>query len=117
MSLILRKAHFKKKNKENFNTNFRTIDNKLSIQGDFNKGRCIQGDFTDRSYFNLVPAFEKLKRLVEFESLKEQTFSTTPSIPKSEQTKAISFIRNFNEKIIKVNENEYEIVGTRAKNV
>jgi hypothetical protein len=58
-----------------------------------------------------------LKRLVEFESLKEQTFSTTPSIPKSEQTKAISFIRNFNEKIIKVNENEYEIVGTRAKNV
>ncbi len=29
----------------------------------------INGDFTDRSYFNLVPAFEKLERLIEFESL------------------------------------------------
>ena len=77
----------------------------------------IKGYFTDRTYFNLVPAFEKLERLIEFESLKEQTFSTKPTIPKSDQTKAKSLIKNFSAKIIKINENEFEVVGSKAKNV
>ncbi len=52
-----------------------------------------------------------------FELLKEQIFSASPSIPKSDQTKAKSFIKNFKEKIFKINENQYEVIGNKATNV
>jgi hypothetical protein len=52
-----------------------------------------------------------------FELLKKQIFSASPSIPKSDQTKAKSFIKYFKEKIFKINENQYEVIGNKATNV
>ena len=45
----------------------------------------IKNDFTDRTYFNLVPAFKKLERLIEFDSLEESIFITKTSVSASDE--------------------------------
>ena len=74
----------------------------------------IKGDFTDRTFFNLVPAFKKLEKLVEFESLKEQKFSNSPSVLKSDKKKAQLLLKSSPEKIIKTSQNIYEVKGTKV---
>ena len=75
----------------------------------------IKDDFTERSYFNLVPAFKKFERLVEFESVKEATFVTTPSVPVSDETKAKNLLKLFPDKLVKINENIFKVNGKKEK--
>jgi hypothetical protein len=77
----------------------------------------IKVDFTDRSYFNLVPAFEKLERLIEFESLKDQKFIKSPTVKNSDITKGKSLIKNSPKTITKINRNEYKVVGSKQDNL
>jgi hypothetical protein len=76
----------------------------------------IKDDFTDRTYFNLVPAFKKFEKMVEFESLKDTAFVNEPIVPVSDLKKGKTLFKSFPQKFKNLADYKYRVIGTKEKN-